>query len=127
MTLLRRILYAFALIALSTGVLASPPVGPPPVEGKDFVRIDGGAPFAPVKGTVEIVEAFSYVCHHCASLEPLLAAWAKGLPKTARLVPLPVSFGGPTDVFARAYFAARALKVPVGFPPSSVADGHSKA
>ena len=113
MLTLRRTLLTLALLALAAGTaIAATPKGPAPVEGQDYVRIDGGAPFAPVKGTVEVVEAFSYTCNHCAAFEPQLATWAKALPKTARLVPLPVSFGGPTDTFARVYFAARALKAP---------------
>lgn len=118
MTVLRRTLVLFALLAMSGSLLAAAPVGPAPVEGRDYVRIADGAPFEPVKGTVEIVEAFAYTCNHCAALEPALAAWAKGLPKTVRLVPLPVSFGGPTDTFAHAYFAARALKVPASAHPA---------
>lgn len=112
MTLLRRTLHTLALLAVSSVALAAAPTGPAPVAGTDYVLIEGGAPFAPVKGTVEVVEAFSYTCNHCAAFEPMLATWAKGLPKTARLVPLHVSFGGPSDTFARAWFAARALKVP---------------
>jgi len=113
MTFLRRTLSTLALLAASGFAFAGAPAGPAPVEGEHYVRIEGGAPFAPVKGTVEVVEAFAYTCNHCAALEPMLAIWAKGLPKkSARLVPLPVSFGGPTDTFARAYFAAKALKVP---------------
>lgn len=109
---LRRTFHLVALLVVAGAATAATPKGPAPIEGEDYVRIEGGAPFAPVKGTVEVVEAFSYTCNHCAALEPLLAMWAKGLPKNARLVPLPVSFGGPTDLFARAYFAGRALKAP---------------
>lgn len=114
MTVLRRMFQILTLLAATGLATAAPPVGPAPVEGTDYVRIEGGAPFAPVKGTVEVVEVFSYTCGHCASLEPALETWARTLPKTARLLPLHVSFGGASDTFARAYFAARALKAPAG-------------
>lgn len=118
MTLLRRTLHTLVLLAASGIAVAAAPTGPAPVEGTDYVLIEGGAPFAPAKGTVEVVEAFSYTCNHCAALEPMLATWAKKLPRNVRLVPLHVSFGGATDTFARAWFASRALKVPASAHPA---------
>ncbi|KHM90302.1 dihydroneopterin aldolase, partial [Xanthomonas vesicatoria] len=48
----------------------------PPVEGEDYTLIDGGQPYAPLAGKVEVVEVFGYTCPHCAHFEPTLEAWA---------------------------------------------------
>lgn len=112
MTALLRTCLALALAAIATLAFANAPTtrtpaGPPPVEGVDYVRIDGGAPYAQVPGTVEVAEVFGYACPHCAHFEPALRAWARTLPKGVRVVPVPA----PWDPYARAFVAARTLKV----------------
>lgn len=108
-TCLALALTAFAALAFAATSKPNPaaPTGPAPVEGVDYVRIDGGTPYAAVPGTVEVAEAFGYACSHCARFEPALRAWARTLPKGVRLVPVPA----PWDPYARAYIAARTLKV----------------
>ncbi|MEQ8034695.1 thiol:disulfide interchange protein DsbA/DsbL [Xanthomonas sp. WHRI 6106] len=83
----------------------------PPVEGEDYTLIDGGQPYAPLAGKVEVVEVFGYTCPHCAHFEPTLEAWAAKQPAYVRFTPLPAAFGGYWDAFARAYFAADILGV----------------
>ncbi|MEE7559352.1 thiol:disulfide interchange protein DsbA/DsbL [Xanthomonas sp. Kuri4-2] len=83
----------------------------PPVAGEDYLEIEGGQPYAPLEGKVEVVEIFGYTCPHCAHFEPQLEAWTARQPRYVRVTPLPAAFGGPWDAFARAYFAADALGV----------------
>jgi len=68
------------------------------------------ATFAQTPGKIEVAEVFSYTCIHCAHFEPILSDWqAKKMPKGVRVELVPTAFGGVTDNFARAYFAAQAL------------------
>ncbi|WP_115541008.1 thiol:disulfide interchange protein DsbA/DsbL [Xanthomonas campestris] len=83
----------------------------PPVEGEDYVLIDGGQPYAPLAGKVEVAEVFGYPCPHCAHFEPTLEAWTAKQPAYVRVTPVPAAFGGFWDAFARAYFAADTLGV----------------
>ena len=100
------------LLALVPAVaLAAPPAPAPLVEGQDYVVIEGGTPYAPLNGKVEVVEVFGYTCIHCAHFEPTLAAWKKTLRKDVRLTPVPAAFGGYWIPYARAFFAARQLGV----------------
>jgi thiol:disulfide interchange protein DsbA len=52
-----------------------------PVAGVDYRVVETRAPVDAPPGKIEVVEFFWYNCPHCFSLEPLLAAWAKKLPK----------------------------------------------
>jgi thiol:disulfide interchange protein DsbA len=101
----------FALLV--TCLLAAPALASPssPVAGEDYEVIEGGTPFAPVAGTVEVAEIFGYTCPHCATFEPSIAAWKRMLPAGVRVVPVPAPFGGAWIPYARAYFAAQALGV----------------
>lgn len=90
------------LPALSPPVAASPAA---PRAGTDYVVIDGGQPYAPRRGQVEVVEVFGYACPHCAEFQPRLSAWVHRLPAGVRFVPVPAVFTDD-DVLARAYFAA---------------------
>jgi len=101
-------LAAIALLAASTLATAAPAR---PVEGVDYQRIDGGLPYAPTPGKVEVAEVFGYPCPHCAHFEPALAAWARRLPPQAVLVRVPADFRDDWVPYARAYFAAQALGV----------------
>ena len=84
---------------------------PPPVAGTDYLLLPGGQPFQPVPGKIEVAEVFAYTCTHCYSFEPLMHAWAKSLPEDVSVQYVPAVFGGPTDVFANAYYAAESLGV----------------
>lgn len=105
----------FAVLASLTLLLASTAhaQGRPAalVEGQDYVTIPDGIPFANAKGKVEIAEVFGYWCPHCSNFQPLVDKWKPGLPKNVDFVYVPATFD-PEDPFARAYFAARQLKLP---------------
>jgi len=70
------------------------PVGPEPVAGTDYVVIEGGQPFQPATGKIEVVEIFGYVCPACARFQPLVGSWKAGLPADVNFVYVPAGFGG---------------------------------
>lgn len=82
-----------------------------PVVGVDYVEIEGGKPFAPVKGKIEVVEVFGYTCPHCAHFEPQVAAWKAKLPGDVNFVPLAAPFGGYWNPYAQAFYTAQAMKL----------------
>ena len=90
---------------------AAAPVGPAPVAGTDYVVIEGGQPFQPVNGKVEVTEIFGYVCPACARFQPLVVTWKAGLPADVNFIYVPAPFGGTWDNYARAFYAAETLGV----------------
>jgi len=109
MSLMSRVL--FAALALAAGTATAAPAAADLVPGVDYTEIEGGQPYAPLAGKIEVVEVFGYTCPHCAHFEPQLAQWAARLPKNVRFTPVPAAFGGNWDAYARAYFAADQLGV----------------
>ncbi|WP_133479235.1 thiol:disulfide interchange protein DsbA/DsbL [Cognatilysobacter segetis] len=107
MNLLLR-LAAFALLGIATAAPAAPAT---PIEGEDYQLIEGGTPYRPVPGKVEVAEVFGYPCPHCAHFEPVVAAWSAKLPARATFVAVPADFRDDWVPYARAYFAAQALGV----------------
>ena len=89
----------------------SAPKGPEPVAGTDYEVIDGGQPFQPTEGKIEVVEVFGYVCPACFRFQPLISPWKAGLPSDVNFVYVPAMFGGTWDDYARAFYAAQTLGV----------------
>lgn len=102
---------AAATDAPATSGPVVPPQGPAPVEGEDYLTIDGGVPFAPADGKVEVVEVFGYVCPACFRFQSMLAPWKSRLPADVNFVYVPAMFGGTWDDYARAFYAAQTLGV----------------
>ncbi|HVR80581.1 MAG TPA: thiol:disulfide interchange protein DsbA/DsbL [Luteimonas sp.] len=92
----------FALL-LPLSVAATPATAP--VAGEDYVLIDGGQPYQPLAGKIEIAEVFAYWCSHCADFQPQVDAWTRKLPADVRFSYVPAVFSDG-DPYARAYFAA---------------------
>lgn len=105
----RRLL--IALLVLPLLVQAQAPADTTPVEGVDYVTIDGGAPFAPQQGRVEVAEIFGYTCPHCARFEPLFAEWAARQPRHVAIVRIAAPWGGHWQPYAQAFYAAQRLGV----------------
>ena len=102
------LLHAFLLaLALPLMAVAAQPV---PVAGVDYVEIEGGKPYQPLAGKIEVTEVFAYWCHHCADFQPKVDAWRKTLPANVRLTYVPLPYDAD-DVLARAFFAAQATGV----------------
>lgn len=78
-----------------------------PVAGRDYEEIDGGTPYRPLAGGIEVVEVFAYWCPHCADFQPRIESWAGRLPASVRFEYVPAAFQ-LDDALARAFFAAQA-------------------
>jgi thiol:disulfide interchange protein DsbA len=89
----------------------TPPSGPEPVAGTDYIDIEGGQPFQPAAGKIEVAEVFGYVCPACFRFQPLIGPWKAGLPSDVNFVYVPAMFGGTWDDYARAFYAAQTLGV----------------
>ena len=104
----RALLSLFFALLLPAIAFAATPAPFVPTEGVDYVVIDGGQPYRPLQGKIEVVEVFAYWCPHCAAFQPMLDAWKRKLPKDVRFtyVPLTTESG---DALSRGYFATEAL------------------
>ena len=96
------------LALLLAALLPATALAQAPVEGQDYVRIEGGEPWQPLDGQVEVVEIFAYACHVCDRFEPMLKAWERTQPDDVRVTRLPVAYN-VRDAFATAFFAAEAM------------------
>ena len=103
---------ALLLLSLLLPVAAFAQTAPiVPVEGVHYETIANPGTWLPVgKGEIEVAEVFHYTCIHCSDLAPKLEAWKANLPKNAKVRYVPAAYGLDDD-FARAFFAAEALKV----------------
>lgn len=90
---------------------AQAPSGPDPVAGTDYIAIDGGQPYQPAAGKIEVAEVFGYVCPACFRFQPLIGPWKAGLPSDVNFVYVPAMFGGTWDDYAKAFYAAQTLGV----------------
>jgi len=103
--------------ATETAAAEAPRPAPPVVDPAKAPRL--GMDYEPLaepqptigKGGIEVAEVFSYMCIHCANLQPLLNTWKAQLPADVRFVYVPGVFGGVSDNFARAYYAAEAMNL----------------
>ncbi len=95
--------------AAAAAALQAAAQGPAPVAGEDYIEVQGGQPFDPLAGKVEVVEVFGYVCPACASFQPLVSAWKRKLPSDVRFTYVPALFGGIWDRYARAYYASESM------------------
>lgn len=80
-------------------------------EGQHYFRIEPAQPTEVADGKVEVVEVFSYACVHCAHFEPFISAWKKAKPENVEFRALPAVFSASWEPYARAFYAAQALKV----------------
>ncbi len=95
--------------AAAAAALQAAAQGPAPGAGEDYVEVQGGQPFDPLAGKVEVVEVFGYVCPACASFQPLISAWKRKLPADVRFTYVPALFGGIWDRYARAYYTSESM------------------
>ena len=86
-----------------------PPAGPAPVPGTDYVDIQGGQPFDPLDGKIEVVEVFGYVCPACNAFQSSVRAWKAKLPADVRVTYVPAMFGPDWTPYAHAFYAAESL------------------
>lgn len=80
------------------------------VEGQHYFPINPAQPTAS-GNRVEVVELFSYLCVHCASLEPKLREWKSRMPAEAQFSHMPAIFNNDLATLARAFYAAEVLGI----------------
>ena len=99
--------------AASTSAAAKPSTGfnatGALVPGVDYVEIQGGQPFEPRNGKIEVVEVFNFICPSCARFEPLLDSWRKTMPPGVRLTFVPADFYPQWHVYALSYLVAESM------------------
>ncbi|MEJ7745784.1 MAG: thiol:disulfide interchange protein DsbA/DsbL [Luteimonas sp.] len=83
------------------------------VAGTDYEVIEGGTPFEPLAGKIEVTEVFGYWCHVCADFQPMVDVWKRKLPKDVRFTYVPLEATGG-DPFARGYYAAKSTGLLAG-------------
>jgi protein dithiol oxidoreductase (disulfide-forming) len=79
--------------------------------GQHYQLIDPPVPTSAPAGKVEVVEAFSYACPHCATFQADVDKWKAAAPDTVHFVYLPAAWNPTWEAFARAYHAADALGI----------------
>lgn len=87
------------------------PQGSAPVAGTDYVDIEGGQPWQPVAGKIEVAEMFNYICPACYSFDPALRNWKAKQPADVNLVYVPAQFRPDFVPYAKAFFAAQSLGI----------------
>lgn len=87
------------------------PQGPAPVAGTDYLDIEGGQPWQPVDGKIEVVEMFNYICPACYAFDPTLRSWKAKQPADVNLVYVPAQFRPDFVPYAKAFFAAESLGI----------------
>jgi thiol:disulfide interchange protein DsbA len=109
--------FVIGLVLIANGLFlsfAAQAQGGKPVpyqEGLHYFLVEG-APVA-TSGTMELVEAFSYMCSHCNTFEPFIGAWKKRKPEYVEFRRIPVVFGrGSWELYARGYVTAEMMNAP---------------
>ena len=78
-------------------------------EGVHYFKIDQAAA---ERDHVEVVEAFSYLCSHCATFEPYMQNWKANMPENVVLKRIPVGFGRRAwELYSRAYITAALMGI----------------
>lgn len=79
------------------------------VAGTDYEEIQGGQPFDPLNGKIEVVEVFNYICPACFRFQPMLTAWEKARPADVRFTQVAAAFGPEWVPYAHAYYVAQSM------------------
>ncbi|MEO6139080.1 MAG: thiol:disulfide interchange protein DsbA/DsbL [Luteimonas sp.] len=77
--------------------------------GVDYAEIQGGQPFEPRNGKIEVVEVFGYVCPACFRFQPLVSTWEKTLPADVRFTYVPAQFGPDWIPYAHAFYVSQSM------------------
>ena len=109
---LRLLMVCVAALLLFSNVAQAQAGKPVPYqEGLHYFLIEG----APTKsdGTMQLEEAFSYLCTHCYTFEPYVASWKQRKPENVKFRRIPVVFGRSSwELYARGYVTAEMMNVP---------------
>jgi protein dithiol oxidoreductase (disulfide-forming) len=106
--MMQRVLTVIAGLLLASACSAQ--VDSPFSEGQHYFLINPAQPTAS-GSKVEVIELFSYLCVHCATLEPRLRDWKGNMPEEARFSHMPAIFNNDLATLARAFYAAEVLGI----------------
>jgi len=81
------------------------------VAGSDYADIQGGQPYLPLNGKIEVVEVFNFICPACNAFEPTFEAWKAKLPADVRVTYVPAAFGAQWLPYAQAYLVAEQMNL----------------
>jgi thiol:disulfide interchange protein DsbA len=101
---MRKILLALFLLLPTFAFAAAVPI----VEGKDYVVVPAQADNASAK-TPAVIEFFSYGCPWCYKMEAPFREWLQTMGKDIQVERIPVVFKTNWDLYAKAFYAAKAL------------------
>lgn len=87
------------------------------VEGKDYQLVSNPQAVATKNNTPLIQEFFSYGCPWCYKIETPLAAWTGKMGKNVEFERVPVVFKPDWELYAKAYYTAKALALSDKFNP----------
>lgn len=100
-------------VVLMPGAAAAGKSAPAPSlplqEGREYVTIPDGHPYAANPGRIEVAEVFSYRCPHCAHFAPQLEAWKRRQAKDVQLVYVPLA-SDRDDMLSRGFLVTSDAK-----------------
>lgn len=79
--------------------------------GKDYVILDNVQQDTSTVVDTPVIEFFNYGCPACANLEPTLEAWLQQQSNGIAFTRVPVVFNPEWQIYARAYYIAKALDI----------------
>ena len=78
---------------------------------QQYVAINPPLP-SDTPGKIEVLEFFAYSCPHCATMEPMVEAWAKTAPPDVVLKQVPVAFNASMKPLQQLYYTLQTLNRP---------------
>jgi thiol:disulfide interchange protein DsbA len=105
MRLIQNLLFAFAVMGVSGGAIASPA---DPKNGAEYETL-AQAQSTSAGAKVDVIEFFSYTCPHCKVFDPVLEAWVKKNADKISFKRVHVAFNGPDAALQRAYLSLEAM------------------
>lgn len=79
-------------------------------EGLHYTRIND-ATAASTGDNIAVYEVFGYLCPHCYSFQPFVAAWEEKLPENVEFSRVPAVFSAAWEPLGRAYLTSEMLGV----------------
>ena len=106
---LSRILIALLCLPMAGAVAQEGNLVAPWREGQHYAALP--IPVATEGDRIVVTEFFSYACIHCFQFDPEIDAWLEDKPADVTFERVPAVFNRQWELFARAYYVARACNV----------------
>lgn len=105
-SMLTRLVAAAALAAATLFAPAAQAQG-----AQQYVPVNPPLP-SDTPGKIEVLEFFAYTCPHCATMEPMVEAWAKTKPDDVVLKQVPMAFNASMKPLQQLYYTLQTLNRP---------------